>query len=355
MTAKATPPGPLARAAEISLRFLLIAGAIAVVAFVLVQLRVVVLPIVLALFAATVLVPPARWLERRGWPGTLAALVVMVVAAGLIAGAVAAAVPTVVDELDDLGTSARRGLEDVVEWLTTGPLGLSEREIQSALDRGLQQLRDESEVLAGGLFRGALAVAELVAGLLLAVVLVFFFVRDGAQIWGWVVDLFPSRARPDAREVGRRSWSALSGYVRGMALVAVVDAVLIGLALAVIGVPLVVPLMALTFFGAFVPLVGAFVAGLVAALVALVSQGVVPALLVTGAIVVIQQLEGDLIYPQVVGRSVSLHPVAVLLAVAAGAVVAGIAGAVLAVPLAAVLWTTVAHLRDARPEAPEPA
>ena len=133
---------------------------------------------------------------------------------------------------------------------------------------------------------------------------------------------------------------------------AVVDAVLIGLALAIIGVPLVVPLMALTFLGAFVPLVGAFVAGLVAVLVALVSQGVVPALLVTGAIVVIQQLEGDLIYPQVVGRSVNLHPVAVLLAVAAGAVLGGIAGAVLAVPAAAVLWATVVQLREARPEAP---
>ena len=183
-------------------------------------------------------------------------------------------------------------------------------------------------------------------------VLVFFFIRDGAQIWGWVVDLFPSRVRPDAHAVGRRSWSALSGYVRGMALVALVDAVLIGLALAIIGVPLVVPLMALTFFGAFVPLVGAFVAGLVAALVALVSRGLVAALLVTGAIVVIQQLEGDLIYPQVVGRSVNLHPVAVLLAVAAGAVLGGIAGAVLAVPAAAVLWATVVQLREARPEAP---
>ena len=318
----------------------------------LVQLRVVVLPIVLALFAATVLVPPARWLERRGWPGTLAALAVMLAAAGLIAGAVAAVVPGVADQLDDLGESARRGLEDVVEWLTTGPLGLSDRQIQSALDQALLRLRDASEVLAGGLFRGALAVAELIAGLLLAVVLAFFFIRDGAQIWSWVVDLFPARVRPDAREVGRRSWSALSGYLRGVALVAVVDAVLIGLALAIVGVPLVVPLMALTFFGAFVPLVGAFVAGLVAALVALVSEGLVAALLVTGAIVVIQQLEGDLIYPQVVGRSVSLHPVAVLLAVAAGAVVAGIAGAVLAVPAAAVLWTAVAHLRDASPEVP---
>lgn len=320
----------------------------ALVGFVLVQLRLVVLPVLAALFAATVLVPPARWLRRRGWPSSLATLAVMAGAAGLMAAVIAAIGRAVADELDDLGRSARQGLEEVVEWLAAGPLGLSEQQIERALDQGLERLRDNGDLLAGGLLSGAVALAEALVGLLLAAVLLFFFVRDGERIWAWVVDLCPARRRADVRELGRRSWATLGAYVRGVSIVALVDAVLIGIALALIGVPLVVPLMVLTFFGAFIPLVGALVAGSAAALVALVSQGVVPALLVLVAITLIQQLEGDLIYPQVVGRALSLHPVAVLLAITAGAVVAGVVGALLAVPAAAVVWTVASYFTDRR-------
>jgi predicted PurR-regulated permease PerM len=174
---------------------------------------------------------------------------------------------------------------------------------------------------------------------------VFFLVHDGRRMWAWAVGLFPAGRRADVEAIGVRVWAALSAYVRGVAMVAVVDAVLIGLALLVIGVPLVVPLMVITFLGAFVPLVGALVAGAVAALVALVIEGVIAAVLVTVAIVVIQQLEGDLLYPLVVGRAIALHPVAILLALTAGTVVAGIIGALLAVPVAAAVWTAADHLR----------
>jgi predicted PurR-regulated permease PerM len=195
---------------------------------------------------------------------------------------------------------------------------------------------------------GALFVTELIAGLLLALVLLFFVLKDGYRIWDWIVSLVPGRRREGLREVGSASWSTLGHYLRGVASVALFDAVTIGVALAILGVPLVLPLAVLTFFGAFFPLVGAFTAGFVAALVALVSEGVVTALIVVGVITAIQQLEGDVIYPVLVGRQIRLHPVAILLVLTAGAVVAGIVGALFAVPAAAVAWTAIQHVRGER-------
>lgn len=310
-----------------------------------------VLPVLGALLLATVLVPPARWLQRRSWPPALAALAVMGGAAALFAGIGALVVPTVVAELDDVGRSAGEGLDELLEWAAAGPLGLSEGEIQRTLDRALERAQASGGTLAGGLVSGAILIAEVIAGLLLAVVLVFFFVKDGERIWSWVVALFLEARRRDTEEIGRRSWGVISAYVRGLGIVASFDALLIGLALVVIGVPLVVPLMVLTFFGAFIPLVGAIVAGSMAALVALVAVGPLAALLVLGAIVVVQQVEGDLVYPLVVGRALDLHPVAILLTVTAGAVLAGVVGALLAVPAAAVAWTVTTYLRNSSSEA----
>jgi predicted PurR-regulated permease PerM len=336
---------PLAGAAELSLRLLLVAGAIAVIVFVLVQLRLVVLPVLGALLLATVLVPPAGWLQRRGWAPALAALAVMGGAAALLAGIGALVVPTVAAELDDVGRSAGQGLDELLEW-AAGPLGLSQGETERTLDRALERAQASGGTLAGGLVSGAILIAEVIAGLLLAIVLLFFFVKDGERIWSWVVGLLPEGRRGTAEEVGRRSWAVIGAYVRGLGIVASFDALLIGLALVVIGVPLVVPLMVLTFFSAFIPLLGAVVAGSVAALVALVAVGPLAALLVLGAIVVVQQVEGDVVYPLVVGRALDLHPVAILLTVTGGAVLAGVVGVLLAVPAAAVAWTVVTYLRS---------
>ena len=243
----------------------------------------------------------------------------------------------------------------MVTWLADGPLGVSEAELNRGIDQAIERLGESSGSLAAGVLSGAQLVAELIAGLLLMAVLIFFFVKDGPRIWAWVVSLLPARRRGDANEIGTRAWAALGGYVRGVSIVATVDAVLIGLALLIIGVPLVVPLMVLTFMGAFFPLIGALLAGAVAALVALVSNGVVAALVVIAVITLIQQLEGDLLYPLVVGRSVELHPVAILLALTAGAVLAGVIGALLAVPAAAVAWVAIDYLRDAPPSRAEAA
>lgn len=195
---------------------------------------------------------------------------------------------------------------------------------------------------------GGVLVAEIAAGALLAVVLLFFFVHDGRRMWFWAVQQLPVGHQGDADAIGRRVWSTTAGYVRGVVVIAVVDALLIGLALLVIGVPLVLPLMVLTFLGAFLPLVGAVLAGAVAALVALVTEGVLAAGLVLVAIIVIQQLEGDLLYPVVVGRAIALHPAAIVVVLTAGGVLAGIVGVLVAVPVAAGVWTAITYLRGAR-------
>ena len=341
------PPAdtPLARAAQVSLQFLLVAGALAVAGYVLVRLRLVVLPLVAAVFLATILMPAVDWLRRR-LPGALAAFVVMLVALALLGGLTALLAPSVVDEFGDLGESLREGLGQVGSTLER--LGFSQAEIDGAIDDALTSLQENVGGIGQGVVTGALFVGELVTGLLLALVLLFFLLKDGHGVWNWIVSLVPDRRRDGLREVGSASWATLGHYLRGVALVALFDAVTIGVALAILGVPLVLPLAVLTFFGAFFPLVGAFTAGLLAALVALVSDGAVTALIVVGVIVAIQQIEGDVIYPVLVGRQIRLHPVAILLVLTAGAVLAGIVGALFAVPAAAVAWTAIQHLRGER-------
>lgn len=324
----------------------MIAAALTAIVFVLVQLRLVVLPVIAALFLATALAPIARWLRAHRWPAALAALTTMGITAAAFAAVMAAIVPAVAAEIAELGSSARAGLDETLTWLTADPLGLSERDINQALDNGLEQLRDSSDLIAGGVISGALLIGELIAGVLLTAILLFFFLKDGDRLWSWLVQLAPTARRRDLDEIGRRSWTTLTGYLRAISIVALIDAVLIGVALAVIGVPLVLALMVLTFVAAFIPLVGAVIAGCLAALVALVAQEPLAALLVILAITIIQQLEGDLIYPLVVGQAVSLHPVAILLALTAGVVVAGIFGALLAVPVAGIIWTIASYLRD---------
>jgi putative heme transporter len=350
---------PLARAAQVSLQLLLVAAGLAVLGFVLVHLRLVILPVLAALFLATVLMPVSAAMRRRKVPPAIAAFLTILLAVLVLVGISALLAPPVADEVGDLEESFRAGVAEVGSTLEN--VGISQEEIDNAVDSGLQTLEDSSGAIGQGLVSGALLVFEVIAGILLALVLLFFFLKDGDRMWSWLVDLLPRRRRDDANEVGRRGWSTLGSYLRGVALVALFDAVVIGVALAILGVPLVLPLAVLTFFAAFFPLVGAVTAGAVAALVALVSNGVVTALIVVAVITAVQQLEGDVIYPVLVGRIIELHPVAILLVLTAGAVVAGIIGALFAVPVAAVIWTAIKYFRDepdgegaATPAAAEP-
>jgi len=342
-------PGWYRTAAAGSWRFLAIAGAIVAVVYALVHLRIVVLPIIVALLVSTLLLPVVRWLKGRGAPDALAASAAMLAAVVLVAVVVTAVAPSVADQFDQLRPQAEDGLRKASDVLAQPPFNVSQSELDQAVDDGIARLRENSGPLARGLQSGAVLLGEIVTGLIVVVLLTFFFLKDGERMWGYVLRLFGKASRRDADELGRRAYTALAGYVRGIALVGLVDAVLIGIALAIIGVPLVVPLMVITFFAAFVPLIGAFVAGLVAVLIALVSGGVVDALLVLGAIIVVQQVEGHVLYPVLMARTVHLHPAVIVVALATGGILGGIVGVFLAVPVAGILSVVLAYAQDRLP------
>jgi predicted PurR-regulated permease PerM len=339
-------------ATRVAVNAILIVVALVLGLWVLGQLRVVVVPVLVALLLATFLVPPVDQLRRLGWPSALATMTVMLLSVAALAGVVALIVPLFVDQFGELERTVDEGVEEVVRWLVQGPLDLERREIDRAVEEGLDNLRAHAGDIGQGVLSGAALLAEAVAGLLLLVVLVFFFVHDGRGMWARAVSYAPERHRELIDGAGREVWKSTSGYMRGVALIAVVDAVLIGIALAIIGVPLVVPLMVIVFLGAFIPLVGAVFAGAIAALVALISEGPLAAGFVVAAITAIQQIEGDLLYPNIVGRVIRLHPVAILVILTAGTVIAGILGALLSIPVAAAVWTAMDYVRRERnPEA----
>lgn len=341
-------PRPLRTLAALSWRLLVVAAALLALAFLLARLRLVVLPLFAALLLATQLRPIVQALRSRGWPRGIAALAATAAGLAGVGAAVAAMAVPLARELADVDVGVRGGVDRVGDWLVHGPLGLSERQVDGAIERGFQELRSHGAELAGGALSGTMLALEVLVGALLALFLLFFFLKDGDRIWAWIVGLLPSTARADAEAIGSRSWTVLGGYVRGVAIVALVDAVLIGAALGALGIPLALPLAILTFLGGFFPILGANVAGFAATMVALVADGVAAALIVAGVVLVVQQLEGHLLQPLIVGRSVSLHPVAILLALAAGGVLWGVPGAFLAVPLTAVAAGAASSVRASR-------
>lgn len=339
-------PRQLRLAAAIAWRVLVVLVALGVAAVVLARVRIVVLPVVFALFVSAALSQPVRGLRHLRFPRAAAAAVALVGSIVVIGGVGTLLAPHVAGQFGDLGQSVQEGTAQVTSWLLEGPLDLTRDELDEYREQAIGELRDRSGEIAGGVVGGAYLAIEIVAGLLLTLVLAFFFLKDGDRMWPWVVRLFPARAHGRVDDVGQIAWATLGGYLRGVTIVALFDAVLIAIALWLIGVPLVLPLALLTFIGGFFPIVGAFTAGAAAALVALVSNGPVDALLVVAAVTAIQQIEGNFLQPVVVSRAVKIHAVAVLLAVTAGAVVYGVVGAFLAVPLAAVISRAASHLRS---------
>jgi predicted PurR-regulated permease PerM len=279
-------------------------------------------------------------------PSILASLGAMVAVGSLVGAGLALIAPAFVRQFDDLGSQAREGLDQALEWLASTPLGIEPGQAEDAVQRTID------DIASGGgtaqLVHGASLFAEVVAGILLSLVLTFFIVHDGRGMWSWGVGLLPARHRAQAERMGDRMWTAVSRYMVGVLVIATVDALLIGLALLIIGVPLVVPLAVLVFIGAFLPLVGAFITGALAALVALVAVGPFAAIMVVLVITAIQQLEGDLLYPLIVGKAIALHPVTILLVLTAGTVLAGVVGAIIAVPVAAAAWAAISDLRATR-------
>jgi putative heme transporter len=337
-------PRGLAVASAITLRLLIVAGGVVLVAIGASRLMLVVLPVIISLLLATLLAPGARWLEARRWRPSLAAGALTLLALLVFAGLWALIIPGVLSQSDDLFTNLRDGAGQAVSVLE--PLGVGRADVDKATDDALSSV--QGSAVANEVLTGAVLLTQWAAAVILIVVLTFFFVKDGARLWEWVLDLFHEDRQPVLREVGERSWGALSAYVQGVVLVATIDAVLIGLALVIVGVPVAMPLIVLTFVAAFFPVVGAFVAGTAAVLVALVANGLGAALVILAVIVAVQQLEGNVFYPLVVGRKLQLHPVGILLALTAGGVLAGVVGAFLAVPIAAVTGAVLNYTRERR-------
>ena len=329
----------LGRTATRSLQLLLLVLLGVVVVYACLQLRLVVVPLLLAALGAAAAAPLVRWLVGRGLGRGVATGLVLLGGAVVLTAVGWAVVGGVRDQWPQLQASAQEGFAEVQRFVVEGGLPVSDAQVEQARDAAIG-------VLTGAGFRsGALAglgvITQVATGTVLALFLLFYFLKDGPRIWAFLISGVHGPRHRRLERVGQRSAVVLGGYVRGTATVALVDAVLIGAGVAVVGVPLALPIALLTFVAAFIPIVGAVAAGVVAALVALVTVGPVSALVVIGIVVVVNQVEGNLLQPVLLGRALSLHPLAILLALTAGTVLGGVVGAVLSVPLAAVAWAAV--------------
>jgi predicted PurR-regulated permease PerM len=335
-----------AKLALLSARFLLVVLALVVVGYLAGKFWVVLLPILLALLLATVLWPGARFLRRKGVPDAVAAIGVLLLALLVLFGILGGLAPQVTGQAQEIADQVTAGLGELQEGITGPPLNLGEDRVGATVDNVIGELQANAQNIAGRVLTGAAAAGSALLTGLLALVLCFFYLKDGPKFLPWIGGLVGPRAAPHVSAVAQRSWVTLSGFIKAQAAVGLVDAVFIGVGLAVLGVPLALPLAVLVFFGAFIPIIGAVVTGALAALVALVTSGATSALIVVVLVLVVQQLEGNVLQPILVGRTLDLHPAAVILAVTAGGTLAGITGAFLAVPVLSVSAVTIRYARQ---------
>jgi putative heme transporter len=322
----------------------------AVIGYVLSLVPLVVIPVVLALFPATLLVPVAGWLRRIGAPDALAAIASILLGFLVIGAIIGAMIPLVAAQAPELAESVSGGLEELENFLDDGPFGLDIGGVDDLIDMAQEQLGEVGE-LAPQAMEAAVVAFEVVAGLLLMFVVLFFYLKDGRRLANGIITTAPRRYEDRLRRLAERSWDTLGKYFRGQMLVALVDAIGIGLGLVILGVPLALPLAVLVFFGGLFPIVGAVVTGSLAVLVALADQGLTTALIVAGIVLAVQQLESNVLEPIILGKAIHLHPIVILVAITTGAVTIGILGAFLAVPVAAVISEIVDELRtDGRGE-----
>jgi predicted PurR-regulated permease PerM len=312
----------------------------------------VVIPLAIALLLSALLAPAVGWLLRLHLPRSLATFLVMICGIAAVAGTLTLVVNQFVDGVPQLTDNASKGVRQIQAWAQTGPLHLSDAQVDQAISSAQDWVNANTSSLTATGVATAATLAEALTGMLLVLFATFFFLRDGRKIWRFLVRLFPINARWALSDAGDASWSTLGSYVRATVLVAFIDAAGIGLALVFLHVPFAFPLAALVFLGAFIPIVGASVSGAVAVLVALVDRGWVIALILLGAVILVQQIEGHVLQPLIMGRAVAIHPLVVIIGIASGVILAGIVGALVAVPLIAVLNTGIRRLARRRPEIP---
>jgi predicted PurR-regulated permease PerM len=338
-------PGWLRTGAAWAWRLLLIGAALYVAARVAKLLYIVVVPCAAALLLTALLEPGVSRLRRLGLPSLAATWCTLMAAAAVLTGIGLLVSDRVSADYPELLAETRHTIDQVESWLAGPPFRLNGSRLRDVLNGLPHFLSQHKSLIEGTVLTGGRIAAEIGAGLVLMLFVTFFLLKDGDRIWAWLIkELSPPRARM-ADRAGRAAWHTLVAYMRGTMAVAAIHSVVIGLALWIMGVPLVVPLAVLIFLAAFVPLVGLLVAGALAIVVTLAAKGWVDAVILLGILVVEDQLEGHLLQPQVVGRAVRLHPLAIILALAIGSVVAGIPGAVVAVPVVAVITRAVPELR----------
>ncbi|MBW0106761.1 AI-2E family transporter [Pseudonocardia sp. KRD-291] len=331
--ARQIPPA-LALATGLAWRGLLLAAALAVLLWVVAELSLLVVPVVIALILAALLSPAARLVGRVPHiPRAIATGLVVIGGLAVFGGILWGVVAAFLNGLPSLSTQLGQSFVALQDWLSTGPLHVDNQQLDTVTQTALSELQRNQAELATNLLGAVGTAGEIATETLLTLFVLAFFIHDGAKIWRWLLSAIPQAARTRSDIAGRRAFASLVGYTRAIVVVAAVDAVTAGVGLWLIGVPLAVPLATLIFFGAFVPTLGAVVTGIVAVLIALVTGGWVDALLVAGLLLLVQNIEGYILQPLLLGRSVKLHPLAVVLPIAGGLILAGIPGALLAVPL----------------------
>ncbi|QDG64694.1 AI-2E family transporter [Pseudarthrobacter sp. NIBRBAC000502771] len=317
-----------------------------------VRVPLVTIPVLVALILASAMAPAVRWLAARGWPRALAVLssflLILAIAAGVVGGIIA----LVRQEASVLAARAEAGIGQLQQFITTGPVALTNDQIGAAR-------AEFQKFLAGGTLgadalTGLRTAGEIAAGTVLTAVILFFFLKDGEKIRAFLIGFLPGRRQGKAHLAADRSIVVLGGYVRGTLVIAAIDAVIVLIGLLVLRVPLAVPLAAVVFLGGFIPIIGATTAGSLAVLVALVENGPVPALIVLVLLVAANQFEHHILQPLFMGRVLRIHGLVIILALAAGATLAGVIGALLAVPLTAVGWTVYKTLAEGDAPGPEP-
>jgi predicted PurR-regulated permease PerM len=333
-------------AAQWSWRLLVVAAAGLIVARGIGMFAVVVLPVVIALLLAALLVPVVEVLHRARMPRGVASLLVVLGAIGLLVLLLTFAGQQIAQGANDLAKQVVSGLEQIRVWLKTGPLHASDSQINAYIKSAQDAVTTSNEQIVSRLTEVGTALSHIVAGFFIILFATYFFLADGNRIWSWVVRIFPRASRERADSSGRIAWTSLTAFVRATVMVAFTDALGVMLVAAILQVPFVFAIGVLVFIGAFIPMIGALLSGSVAVLVALVAQGPVVALIMLGGVVAVQQLEAHVLQPFLLGRLVSVHPLGVIVAIAMGVLVAGIAGALVAVPLVASLNAVVLHLAD---------
>lgn len=320
------------------------AGTIWLALWLALRIPLVTVTLAVAMLLAALLDPIARRLRTAGMPAWAAAVLTVLLLGGIVTGIGFLVGFRAAGKLRDLTRPLAAGVDRIRVWLVEGPLQLDPQQVTEMRNAVVDQVYR----LTPDPVSAARTAFHVLGAVVLLVFLLFFVLKDGASMWAWLLDRVPDRRREQVDGAGRSAWTTLSRYVRGVVVVALIDAVGIGAALLVLGVPLWVSLTLLTFVGAFVPLFGATLSGVVAVLVTLVTNGMTDAIIVLVVVLVVQQVEGNLLQPVIVGRALRLHPVAILVSVTVGTLLWGIAGALFAVPLVAVGYQVTEYLRHHR-------